>query len=149
MMGGAGLTQATRMAILNANYIKESLKDHYATLYSGANGRCAHEMILNCIPFKRDGGIEVTDIAKRLMDYGFHAPTTSFPVVDTLMVEPTESESKAELERFCEAMIAIRGEIEQVLSGKVDKKDNVLKHAPHTAKAVVSDAWARPYSREL
>ncbi len=149
MMGGAGLTQATRMAILNANYIKESLKDHYATLYSGANGRCAHEMILNCIPFKRDGGIEVADIAKRLMDYGFHAPTTSFPVVDTLMVEPTESESKAELDRFCAAMIAIRGEIDEVVTGKADKKDNVIKHAPHTAQAVVSDTWARPYSREL
>jgi glycine dehydrogenase len=148
MMGGAGLTQATRMAILNANYIKESLKDHYATLYSGVNGRCAHEMILNCIPFKRDAGIEVADIAKRLMDFGFHAPTTSFPVVDTLMVEPTESESKAELDRFCEAMIAIRGEIDEVLNGKADKKDNVIKHAPHTAQSVVSDTWARPYSRE-
>jgi glycine dehydrogenase len=149
MMGGTGLTQATRMAILNANYIKESLKDHYATLYSGANGRCAHEMILNCIPFKRDGGIEVADIAKRLMDFGFHAPTTSFPVVDTLMVEPTESESKTELDRFCAAMIAIRGEIDEIIAGKADKKDNVIKHAPHTAKAVVSDTWARPYSREL
>jgi glycine dehydrogenase len=148
MMGGAGLTQATRMAILNANYIKESLKDHYATLYSGENGRCAHEMILNCIPFKRDAGIEVADIAKRLMDFGFHAPTTSFPVVDTLMVEPTESESKAELDRFCAAMIAIRGEIDEVISGKVDKIDNVIKHAPHTAQTVASDSWTRPYSRE-
>lgn len=147
MMGGAGLTQATRMAILNANYIKESLKDHYATLYSGANGRCAHEMILDCRHFK-PLGVEVGDIAKRLMDFGFHAPTTSFPVVDTLMVEPTESESKAELDRFCEAMIAIRGEIEEVLSGKVDKKDNILKHAPHTAKAVCANEWSRPYSRE-
>ncbi len=147
MMGGPGLTEATRMAILNANYIKESLKDHYATLYSGANGRCAHEMILDCRDLKREG-IEVTDIAKRLMDFGFHAPTTSFPVVDTLMVEPTESESKAELDRFCAAMIAIRGEIDEVLSGKADKKDNVLKHAPHTAKAVVANEWKRPYSRE-
>ncbi|OIQ98240.1 glycine dehydrogenase (decarboxylating) [mine drainage metagenome] len=147
MMGGKGLTEATRMAILNANYIKESLKDHYATLYSGANGRCAHEMILDCRNFKREG-IEVTDIAKRLMDFGFHAPTTSFPVVDTLMVEPTESESKAELDRFCAAMIAIRGEIDEVLSGKADKKDNVLKHAPHTAKVVVANEWTRPYSRE-
>ncbi|MFA6014263.1 MAG: aminomethyl-transferring glycine dehydrogenase [Gallionellaceae bacterium] len=147
MMGGAGLTQATRMAILNANYIKESLKDHYATLYSGANGRCAHEMILDCRHFK-PLGVEVGDIAKRLMDFGFHAPTTSFPVVDTLMVEPTESESKAELDRFCEAMIAIRGEIEEVLSGKVDKKDNILKHAPHTAKTVCANEWSRSYSRE-
>jgi glycine dehydrogenase len=149
MMGGQGLTQATRMAILNANYIKESLKDHYATLYSGANGRCAHEMILNCIPFKRDAGIEVADIAKRLMDFGFHAPTTSFPVVDTLMVEPTESESKAEMDRFCEAMITIRGEIDEIIAGKADKKNNVIKHSPHTAQTVVSDTWARPYSREV
>ncbi|MDO8312926.1 MAG: aminomethyl-transferring glycine dehydrogenase, partial [Sideroxyarcus sp.] len=147
MMGGKGLTEATRMAILNANYIKETLKDHYATLYSGANGRCAHEMILDCRDLKREG-IEVADIAKRLMDYGFHAPTTSFPVVDTLMVEPTESESKAELDRFCETMIAIRGEIDAVLTGTVDKKDSILKHAPHTAKAVVSSVWNRSYTRE-
>ncbi len=148
MMGGAGLADATKMAILNANYIKEMLKDHYSTLYVGENGRCAHEMILNCSEFKRDAGVEVADIAKRLMDYGFHAPTTSFPVVDTLMVEPTESESKAELDRFCEAMISIRGEIDEIISGRADKKDNVVKHAPHTAKAVVSSDWSRPYSRE-
>ncbi|MHB1237208.1 MAG: aminomethyl-transferring glycine dehydrogenase, partial [Gallionella sp.] len=148
MMGGAGLTAATRNAILNANYIKESLKDHYPTLYSGKNGRCAHEMILACADFKREAGIEVSDIAKRLMDYGFHAPTTSFPVVDTLMVEPTESESKAELDRFCAAMIAIRGEIDEIIAGTADKKDNVLKHAPHPASAVVSSDWKRGYSRE-
>lgn len=148
MMGGAGLTQATRMAILNANYIKESLKDHYATLYVGSHGRCAHEMILNCIDFKRDAGVEVADIAKRLMDFGFHAPTTSFPVVDTLMVEPTESESKAELDRFCEAMIAIRNEIDAIAAGRSDRKDNVIKHAPHTAKAVVASDWNRSYTRE-
>jgi glycine dehydrogenase len=148
MMGGNGLTDATKLAILNANYIKEMLKDSYATLYSGSQGRCAHEMILDCRHFKAQG-VEVSDIAKRLMDYGFHAPTTSFPVVDTLMVEPTESESKAELDRFCEAMIAIRGEIDDVISGKVDKKNNLLKHAPHTAKTVVADNWSRPYSREL
>ncbi len=147
MMGGKGLTEATRMAILNANYIKESLKDHYATLYSGAHGRCAHEMILDCRDFKREG-VEVTDIAKRLMDFGFHAPTTSFPVVDTLMVEPTESESKAELDRFCEAMIAIRGEIDEIIAGRADKKDNILKHAPHTAKSVCANEWSRSYSRE-
>ena len=147
MMGGTGLTEATRMAILNANYIKESLKDHYATLYSGANGRCAHEMILDCREWKKEG-VEVSDIAKRLMDFGFHAPTTSFPVVDTLMVEPTESESKAELDRFCDAMIAIRGEIEDVLTGKSDKKDNILKHAPHTAHRVCANEWDRPYTRE-
>ncbi len=147
MMGGKGLTEATKMAILNANYIKESLKDSYATLYSGSNGRCAHEMILDCREWKKEG-VEVADIAKRLMDFGFHAPTTSFPVVDTLMVEPTESESKAELDRFCEAMIAIRKEIEEVVTGKVDKKDNILKHAPHTAKSVCANEWAHPYSRE-
>ncbi|OFZ69047.1 MAG: glycine dehydrogenase (aminomethyl-transferring) [Betaproteobacteria bacterium RBG_16_56_24] len=148
MMGGAGLTEATRIAILNANYIKESLKDHYPTLYSGKNGRCAHEMILACADFKREAGIEVADIAKRLMDYGFHAPTTSFPVVDTLMVEPTESESKAELDRFCSAMISIRGEIDEIISGKADKADNVLKNSPHTAGSVVSDDWQHSYSRE-
>ncbi len=147
MLGGSGLTEATKIAILNANYIKETLKDHYATLYSGSNGRCAHEMILDCREWKKEG-VEVADIAKRLMDFGFHAPTTSFPVVDTLMVEPTESESKEELDRFCDAMIAIRGEIEAVTTGKVDKKDNILKRAPHTAKAVVSSDWNRPYTRE-
>ncbi|NNM69891.1 MAG: aminomethyl-transferring glycine dehydrogenase [Gallionella sp.] len=148
MLGGTGLREATRMAILSANYIKESLKDHYPTMYVGANGRCAHEMILACADFKREAGVEVADIAKRLMDYGYHAPTTSFPVVDTLMVEPTESESKAELDRFCAAMIAIRGEIAEIVAGRADKKDNVIKHAPHTAKAVVRSDWARPYTRE-
>jgi glycine dehydrogenase len=148
MMGGNGLTEATRIAILNANYIKESLKDHYPTLYSGKNGRCAHEMILACADFKRDAGIDVADIAKRLMDYGFHAPTTSFPVVDTLMVEPTESESKAELDRFCAAMIAIRGEIDEITAGKADRSDNVIKHAPHTASALLAGDWQRSYSRE-
>jgi glycine dehydrogenase len=148
MLGGEGMTEATKIAILNANYIKESLKNHYPTLYSGKNGRCAHEMILACAEFKRDGGIEVGDIAKRLMDYGYHAPTVSFPVADTLMVEPTESESKEELDRFCSAMIAIRGEIDEVISGKVDKLDNVLKNAPHTAKSVITGDWAHGYSRE-
>jgi len=148
MLGSEGVTEATRIAILNANYIKESLKDHYPTLYSGKNGRCAHEMILACAEFKRDGGIEVGDIAKRLMDYGYHAPTVSFPVADTLMVEPTESESKEELDRFCSAMIAIRREIDEVISGKADKLDNVLKNAPHTAKSVIADTWNRGYSRE-
>jgi glycine dehydrogenase len=148
MMGGPGLTEATRLAILNANYIKESLKEHFPTLYVGAHGRCAHEMILDCLSFKRDAGIEVADIAKRLMDYGFHAPTTSFPVVDTLMVEPTESESKAELDRFCEAMISIRGEIDEIITGKADRNNNVLKCAPHTAKAVVTSAWTNSFTRE-
>jgi len=148
MLGGAGVTEATRIAILNANYIKESLKDHYPTLYSGKNGRCAHEMILACANFKRDAGVEVGDIAKRLMDYGYHAPTVSFPVADTLMVEPTESESKQELDRFCSAMIAIRTEIDEITSGKADKQDNVLKNAPHTARSAISDNWSHGYSRE-
>jgi len=148
MLGGDGMTEATRMAILNANYIKESLKDHYSTLYSGKHGRCAHEMILACASFKRDADIEVGDIAKRLMDYGYHAPTVSFPVADTLMVEPTESESKEELDRFCAAMIAIRKEIDAIISGKADREDNMLKNAPHTATAVVADDWQHSYSRE-
>jgi len=148
MLGGEGLAEATRIAILNANYIKESLKDFYPTLYSGKNGRCAHEMILNCASFKREAGIEVSDIAKRLMDYGYHAPTVSFPVHDTLMVEPTESESKEELERFCSAMISIRKEIDEVIIGVADKTDNVLKNAPHTVKSVIADKWEHSYSRE-
>ena len=148
MLGGEGVTEATRMAILNANYIKELLKDHYPTLYSGKNGRCAHEMILACETFKREAGVEVGDIAKRLMDYGYHAPTVSFPVHDTLMVEPTESESKEELDRFCSAMISIRKEIDEITSGKADKEDNVIKNAPHTAKSVISDDWKHSYSRE-
>jgi glycine dehydrogenase len=148
MLGGEGVTDATKIAILNANYIKESLKEHYPTLYSGKNGRCAHEMILDCVEFKRQAGVEVGDIAKRLMDYGYHAPTVSFPVHDTLMVEPTESESKEELDRFCSAMISIKNEIDEIISGKADKEDNVIKNAPHTAKSVISDDWKHSYSRE-
>jgi glycine dehydrogenase len=148
MLGGEGVTEATRMAILNANYIKECLKGQYETLYSGKNGRCAHEMILDCVSFKREAGIEVGDIAKRLMDYGFHAPTVSFPVHDTLMVEPTESESKEELDRFCAAMISIKKEIDEIIAGKADKEDNVIKNAPHTAKSVITDDWKHSYSRE-
>jgi glycine dehydrogenase len=148
MLGGEGVTEATKIAILNANYIKESLKNYYPTLYSGKNGRCAHEMILACADFKRDAGVEVGDIAKRLMDYGYHAPTVSFPVADTLMVEPTESESKAELDRFCSAMIAIRKEIDEIVAGKADKQDNVLKNSPHTATSVISDNWNHTYTRE-
>lgn len=147
MMGGDGLTDATKAAILNANYIKARLESHYPVLYAGANGRCAHEMILDCRGFK-NVGIEVADIAKRLMDYGFHAPTVSFPVAGTLMVEPTESESKAELDRFCEAMIAIRQEIAAVESGEVEQENNVLKNAPHTAQTVTADDWDRAYSRQ-
>jgi len=148
MLGGAGMTEATRIAILNANYIKESLKDHYPTLYSGTHGRCAHEMILDCTAFKRDAGVEVADIAKRLMDYGYHAPTVSFPVADTLMIEPTESESKQELDRFCAAMISIRQEIDEIVSGKASGEDNVIKNSPHTAQSVITQNWTHSYSRE-
>ncbi len=147
MMGADGLTQATRLAILNANYIKERLSGHYKILYAGSNGRCAHEMIVDCRDFKK-AGIEVEDIAKRLMDYGFHAPTVSFPVAGTLMIEPTESEPKEELDRFCEALIEIRNEIREVEDGKADRDNNVLKHAPHTAAVVISDSWNRPYNRQ-
>ncbi len=148
MMGGEGLTNATKRAILNANYIKARLEDAYPVLYTNENGRAAHEMIIDCRPFKQSVGIEVEDIAKRLMDYGFHAPTVSFPVAGTMMIEPTESESKAELDRFCEAMLSIRNEIREVENGQADRADNVLKHAPHTATVALSDAWDRPYSRE-
>lgn len=147
LMGGEGLTNATKMAILNANYIKERLRDDFQVLYTGANGRCAHEMILDCRPFKA-AGVEAEDIAKRLMDYGYHAPTLSFPVAGTLMIEPTESESKAELDRFCDTMLAIRQEIREVEEGTADRAENVLKHAPHTARVVLTDDWTRPYSRE-
>ncbi|MBA2610821.1 MAG: aminomethyl-transferring glycine dehydrogenase [Bacteroidetes bacterium] len=148
MLGNEGVKEATEMAILNANYIKECLKDHYKILYTGKNGRCAHEMILDCNEFKMATGVEVADMAKRLMDYGFHAPTVAFPVVNTLMVEPTESEGKAELDRFCEAMIAIRKEIKEIEEGKYDKADNVIKNAPHTCRLVVSDDWKKPYTRQ-
>ena len=148
MMGGEGLTLATKTAILNANYVAKRLEPFYPVLYKGANGRVAHECILDTRPLKELAGIEAEDIAKRLMDYGFHAPTMSFPVPGTLMIEPTESESLAELERFCQAMIAIRQEIQDVAEGRLDREDNPLKHAPHTA-AVVTGEWNRSYSREL
>lgn len=147
MLGGEGLAQASKIAILNANYIKESLKDHYPTLYSGKNGRCAHEMILDCSNFKKEAGVEVGDIAKRMMDFGYHAPTVSFPVHDTLMIEPTESESKVELDRFCGVMITIKKEIDEIASGKYDKTDNVLKNAPHTSAMLVVHNWEKTYSR--
>jgi glycine dehydrogenase len=147
MMGSEGLTQATKLAILNANYIKDRLEGHYKILYTGTNGRCAHEMIVDCRDFKK-AGIEVEDIAKRLMDYGFHAPTVSFPVAGTLMIEPTESETKEELDRFCDALIEIRNEIREVEEGKADKENNVLKHAPHTASVITADEWNKPYSRQ-
>ena len=148
MLGGNGMTESTKMAILNANYIKEKLKGNFETLYTNINGRVAHEMILQCADFKRIAKVEVADIAKRLMDYGFHAPTVSFPVHDTLMVEPTESETKSELDRFCEAMISIRNEIVEIADGKADVADNVLKNAPHTSASVIVSEWNHPYSRE-
>jgi len=147
MLGADGMTDATRHAILNANYIKARLEQHYPVLYARPNGRVAHELIFDLRSFKA-AGIEEMDVAKRLMDYGFHAPTVSFPVAGTLMVEPTESEDMAELDRFCDAMIAIRREIEAVVSGKADKADNVLKNAPHTAEAIAAADWSHPYSRE-
>src|SRR5437867_5834587 len=148
MMGGDGLTLATRVAILNANYIAKRLEEHFPVLYRGQNGMIAHECIIDPRPLKSSSGVDVEDIAKRLMDYGFHAPTVSFPVAGTMMVEPTESESKAEIDRFCDAMISIHGEIEAVALGKADRLNNVLKNAPHTAQQVISDKWDRPYSRE-
>jgi glycine dehydrogenase len=148
MMGADGLTRATEMAILNANYIKARLEGSYDILYTGKNGRCAHEMIIDCRHFKQSAGIEVEDIAKRLMDYGFHAPTVSFPVAGTLMIEPTESEPKEELDRFCEAMLAIREEIREIENGQADRTDNLLHHAPHTADIITADHWERPYSRQ-
>jgi glycine dehydrogenase len=148
MMGGEGLRRATEMAILNANYIKARLEGHYPVLYTGANGRCAHEMIIDCRQFKNSAGVEVEDIAKRLMDYGFHAPTVSFPVAGTLMIEPTESEAKEELDRFCDALVAIRNEIREIEQGKAERTNNVLKNAPHTAQIALAEEWTRPYSRQ-
>jgi len=149
MMGGAGLTRATKVAILNANYVASRLGKHYPVVYRGERGHVAHECILDVRPFKKTAGIEVDDVAKRLMDYGFHAPTMSFPIAGTLMVEPTESESKAEIDRFCDAMIAIREEIRAIEEGRLPREDNPLKNAPHTAELVTGDAWAHPYSRQI
>lgn len=147
MMGRNGLTKATQIAILNANYIKEKLTGHYDVLYTGKNGRAAHEMIIDCREFKK-ANVEVEDIAKRLMDYGFHAPTVSFPVAGTMMIEPTESETMEELDRFCSALIEIRNEIREIENGIADKEDNVLKNAPHTAAVITATEWNKPYSRE-
>jgi glycine dehydrogenase len=148
MMGAAGLTKATEIAILNANYIKSTLEKYYRPLYKGKKGRVAHELIFDVREYKSTANIDVEDIAKRLMDYGFHAPTVSFPVPGTLMVEPTESESKEELDRFCEAMILIREEIRDIENGKLSLDDNPLKNAPHTAKSIITSDWNHPYSRE-
>jgi len=148
MMGAEGLVRATQVAILNANYIAKQLEAHFPVLYRGVNGMVAHECILDCRGFQQGGGVLVEDIAKRLQDYGYHAPTMSWPVAGTLMVEPTESEPKEELDRFIEAMIAIRAEIRAVEQGRADKADNVLKNAPHTAAEVMSDTWSHAYTRE-
>ncbi|MCO4814160.1 MAG: aminomethyl-transferring glycine dehydrogenase [Flavobacteriales bacterium] len=148
MLGSKGLQESTEIAILNANYIAASLKGHYDILYSGKNGTVAHEMILDCRDFKKTAGVEVADIAKRLIDYGFHAPTVSFPVAGTLMVEPTESEDKEELDRFIDAMISIRKEIAEVENGQADKEDNVLKNAPHTADCIINQEWKHSYSAQ-
>ncbi|MBA3762623.1 MAG: aminomethyl-transferring glycine dehydrogenase, partial [Chthoniobacterales bacterium] len=147
MMGAEGLTEATEIAILNANYIARRLDPYFPVLYKGRHGSVAHECIVDLRQFK-SAGIEVEDAAKRLMDYGFHAPTISFPVPGTMMIEPTESETKGEMDRFCEAMISIHGEIQEIVSGRADKGNNVLKNAPHTARQVSADRWERPYTRE-
>jgi glycine dehydrogenase len=148
MMGSSGLTDATKLAILNANYIRSRLEEHYPILYKGVNGTSAHEFIIDCREFKSDLDIEVEDIAKRLMDYGYHAPTVSFPVPGTMMIEPTESENKDELDRFCEAMIEIRKEIEEIRNGTYERDNNVLKNAPHTLSVVTSSSWVYTYTRE-
>lgn len=148
MLGPGGLTAATEYAILNANYMRARLEGHYDILYTNRNGQCAHEFIVDLRPFKKTAEIEAEDVAKRLMDYGFHAPTMSFPVAGTIMIEPTESEDKAELDRFCDAMISIRNEIKAIEEGKADKKDNPLKNAPHTQQTVMADQWPHAYSRQ-
>ncbi|MEM9167554.1 MAG: aminomethyl-transferring glycine dehydrogenase [Planctomycetota bacterium] len=148
LMGAAGLTRATQVAILNANYMASRLKDHYDLLFTGQHGRVAHEFILDCRPFDKSAGVKIDDIAKRLIDYGFHAPTMSWPVPGTLMIEPTESEPLTELDRFCDAMIAIRQEIAEIERGEADRASNVLKGAPHTVEQIAAESWDRPYSRE-
>ena len=148
LMGGDGLQRATGVAILSANYMARRLESHFPVVFTGTSGRVAHEFIVDVRPFKKTADVEVDDIAKRLMDYGFHAPTMSFPVAGTLMIEPTESEPKAELDRFCDAMIAIREEIRDIEEGRAHRRDNPLKNAPHTAREVAADHWTHPYGRE-
>jgi len=148
MMGAMGLKHATEVAILNANYIAKRLEPYYSVLYKGSKDLVAHECIIDLRDFKKTAGIGAGDVAKRLMDYGFHAPTVSFPVMETMMIEPTESESKAEIDRFCEAMISIRKEIAEIEDGQADHSDNVLKNAPHTAAQVMQTEWVHAYSRE-
>jgi glycine dehydrogenase len=148
MMGAAGLRQATQVAVLSANYVARRLAPHYPVLYTGRNDLVAHECVIDLRPLAHQTGITVDDVAKRLIDYGFHAPTMSFPVAGTLMIEPTESESLAELDRFCDAMIAIREEIARVASGEYDARDNPLKNAPHTAEMLIAGEWKHPYDAE-
>jgi glycine dehydrogenase len=148
MMGPDGLKDATEVAILNANYVAKRLANYFPILYTGNDGLVAHECIIDVRPLSDASGITVEDVAKRLMDYGFHSPTMSWPVTGTLMIEPTESESKAELDRFCDAMISIHGEIQEVIKGTVSAEDNVLKNAPHPAVAVIADEWTHPYTRQ-
>jgi len=148
MLGPIGLRKATEFAILNANYIKSQLEGNFDVLYTNEKGRVAHEMIVDCRPFKKSAGIEVVDIAKRLMDYGYHAPTVSFPVAGTIMIEPTESESKLELDRFCSALLSIRKEIEEIATGDADKENNPLVNAPHTMGMLTANEWNLPYSRQ-
>ena len=149
MLGRDGVRQATQVAILNANYMARRLRDHYDVLYTGQSGLVAHEFVLDTRQFKAAAGVEVEDIAKRLMDYGFHAPTMSWPVAGTLMIEPTESESRAELDRLCDALISIRAEIRAIEEGRLDRVNNPLKRAPHTAEVVSAEVWERPYGRSL
>jgi glycine dehydrogenase len=148
MLGAQGIKDATAYAILNANYMKTRLEKYYSILYAGKNGTCAHEFIVDLRPFKQTAGVEAEDVAKRLIDYGFHAPTMSFPVAGTIMIEPTESEDKAELDRFCDAMIAIYHEINEIETGKIDKLNNPLKHSPHTQGVVCAETWNYSYSRQ-
>ena len=148
MMGAKGLTEATKVAILNANYIAKRLEPYYPVLFKGKFGFVAHECIIDLRPLKKRAKVEVDDVAKRLMDYGFHAPTVSWPVIGTVMIEPTESESQEELDRFCDAMIAIYHEAEAIAKGEIDPNNNPLKNAPHTAESLICDNWDRPYTRE-
>jgi glycine dehydrogenase len=148
MLGPVGVRKATEYAILNANYMRARLKDSYEILYTGIGGTCAHEFIVDLRPFKKSAEIEAEDVAKRLIDYGFHAPTMSFPVAGTIMIEPTESEDKAELDRFCDALLGIREEIRAIEEGRADKHDNALKNAPHTQFVITADTWEHPYSRQ-
>src|SRR6266700_5024211 len=147
-MGREGLAEASKVAVLNANYVARRLQGHYELLYAGRHGLIAHECIIDTRPFKQSAGVEVEDIAKRIIDYGFHPPTVSFPVPGTLMIEPTESESKEELDRFCDALIAIREEMREIETGKADRENNLLRNAPHTLEDLIADDWDRPYSRE-